>query len=111
MASNKVLSFFSDIHGEYLILAELGVDMLEEGVWIVACGCKLLLRVTLGYLFQIKSLHHKVTIRSSRYQIYLWSHPGTLLRYHALVELEGSNCGGVVPQVSERLVVMLRIVD
>ena len=85
--------------------------MLEEGVWVVACVCQLLFRVTLVHLAQVESLHHKVAICSSRDQIDLRSNPGTLCRDHTLVELEGSNGGGVVPKVSEWLVVMLSIVD
>ena len=111
MSSDEILRLLSDIHGEYLILAEFSVDMLEEGVWIVACGCQLLFRVTLVYLVQIESLHHKVAICASRDQIDLWSNPCPLLRDHTLVKLEGSNGGGVVPEVGERLVVMLSIVD
>lgn len=85
--------------------------MFEEGIWVVACVRQLLFRVTLIHLVQIESLHHKVAICSSRDQIDLRSNPSTLLRDHTLVELEGSDGGGVVTKVGEWFVVMLSIVD
>ena len=111
MPSDEILSLFGDIHGKYLILADFAVDMLEEGVWGTTCACKLFFRLTLIYLVQIKSLHHEVSIRSSRDQIDLRTNACTLLRDGAFVELESSNGGGVVSKVGERLIVVLSIVD
>ena len=111
MTSDEILSLFSDVHGKYLVLAYFAVGMFEEGVWVAARACQLIFRLTLIYLVQVESLHHEVSIRSSRDQINLGSNAGTLLRDDTFVELQSSNGGGVVSKVGERLIVVLSIVD